>query len=110
MNEGRTIRADFAELDYAQKFIGGVADSLEGEVKALAKRMTTLLDNWDGLTSKAYRTEWDDWHEGATEVIAALRQSIEALGMARAALSEADAAGASLLGDTYVPLNLGNRS
>lgn len=83
--------ADAAALARAQAMIADIAADLVKERAALDRSVSGLLGaGWSGAAAEEYRQAWDDWRQGADEVLAALRTESELLGSTRAAYLASD--------------------
>lgn len=110
MTSDNNFEADLDQIYAVQKMIDGVADRMDAGLADLTKKMTPLLGGWEGATAKIYQQEWDEWHEGATEVAEALRQCIGALGMAAPDPQSADDNNCATFRSTGSVLDLGNNA
>ncbi len=66
------LNVDPAQLHAVSGLAAEVARDLQREQEQLAHRWEDLAGTWDGVASKAYQPEWEQWREGAQKVIAAL--------------------------------------
>jgi WXG100 family type VII secretion target len=104
---GGDFQADLDQLYAIQRMIDGVADRMEAGVVDLTKKMNPLLEGWEGATARIYQQEWGEWLEGATDVMAGLRNSVEALGTAARELQGTEETITSTFPAAKSVLNLG---
>lgn len=69
---GAPLNVNPAQLHAASGLAAEVSRDLRYELEQLAQRWEDLAGTWDGVASRAYQPEWDEWREGAKKVIAAL--------------------------------------
>lgn len=66
------LNVDPALLHAASSLAAEAARDLQRELDRLTHRWEDLAGTWDGVASRAYRPEWEQWREGAQKAIAAL--------------------------------------
>ena len=65
--------ASAVELASASQFVDGVSDRMDHGLKELLREAESVLSqSWQGQAQKAYQTAFDQWCEGAREVIGGL--------------------------------------
>jgi WXG100 family type VII secretion target len=66
------LNVDPAQLHAASGLAADAARDMQRELDQLVHRWEDVSGTWDGVASRAYQPEWDQWREGARKVIAAL--------------------------------------
>lgn len=66
------LNVDPAQLHAASGLAAEVARDLQRELEQLEHRWEDLVGTWDGVASRAYGPEFEEWRTGAQKVIAAL--------------------------------------
>jgi WXG100 family type VII secretion target len=82
---------DPAALQQAQDLVARIAADLVAERRSLAGTVDGLLGGgWSGVAADEYRQAWNEWRDGADQVLAALHASSELMGQTRAAYLSGD--------------------
>ncbi|WP_375491104.1 WXG100 family type VII secretion target [uncultured Jatrophihabitans sp.] len=74
-------RVDPGVLGDVDAALVAAAEQARAELHGLASAAQPLLEGWHGVGGAHFRQGWDDWHAGAVDLLAALAQLAEALGM-----------------------------
>ena len=78
-------------LERAQVLVGRVADDLVRERRSLDGSVSGLLaGGWSGVAAEEYQRAWEEWRDGADEVLTALHSMGELLGRTRVAYLAGD--------------------
>lgn len=89
------LNVDPAQLHAVSGLAAEVARDLQRELDQLTHRWEDLSSTWDGVASRAYRPEFDEWRQGAEKVIAALDSTSVALVQHGYAFGQTDGSSAS---------------
>ncbi|MHC9293484.1 WXG100 family type VII secretion target [Mycobacterium sp. LTG2003] len=73
------------------------AEELRQELSALIQQWRNLSQGWSGAAASAYTPLWEDWHQGATQIVDALAESSRDLAQAAVAYAEQDTNSAEAL-------------
>ncbi|MFD6463468.1 WXG100 family type VII secretion target, partial [Streptomyces roseolus] len=74
----------------AGRYIQEVAAALVAGVRAADVEVSGLMSSWKGAAASAYQAGWEETRNGAVEVLEALGDMAELLGVVAAALPEID--------------------
>lgn len=101
------LQAAPAEFATAGRGVRESANQLEDRVKALSSRVEELLGGgWQGQASDAFRRDWQQWRDGARQVIGGLDTSASLLESSGKAYGEQDAANTDAVRRSGGSLNL----
>ncbi|SKQ12725.1 WXG100 family type VII secretion target [Mycobacteroides abscessus] len=89
------LNVDPAQLHAVSGLAAEVARDLQRELEQLVHRWEDLASTWDGVASRAYGPEFDEWREGAQKAIAALDSTSIALAQHGYAFTATEGASAS---------------
>ncbi|MDO3058458.1 MULTISPECIES: WXG100 family type VII secretion target [Mycobacteriaceae] len=89
------LNVDPAQLHAASGLAAESARDLQRELDQLVHRWEDLSGTWDGVASRAYGPEFDEWREGARKTIAALDSASVTLAQHGYAFTESEATSAS---------------
>ena len=82
---------DPAVMARAQDVIARTATDLVAERRTLDRSVSGLLGpGWSGAAAEEYHQAWQEWCQGADEVLAALHSMSEVMGQTRAAYLASD--------------------
>lgn len=94
------LNVDPAQLHSASALAGDAARDLQREFEQLAHRWEDVSGTWDGVASRAFQPEWEQWREGAQKVIAALDSTSVLLAQHAYEFPQADQSSASNISTT----------
>lgn len=89
------LNVDPAQLHAVSGLAAEVARDLQRELDQLTHRWEDLSSTWDGVASRAYRPEFDEWRGGAQKTIAALDSTSALLAQHGYAFGQTESASAS---------------
>ena len=75
----------------------GAAEALRNQLAQLDGQVVEMLAGWHGVSGDAYRSAWEMWHRGATEVGLGLSKLSSAVGQAGAGYQQDEAGSAQTL-------------
>lgn len=73
------------------------AEELRAELSRLAREWGNVAHGWSGVAASGFMSLWEDWHEGAAELVDALAESSQRLARGAAQYAEQDAQSAETL-------------
>ncbi|MBN7310697.1 Fis family transcriptional regulator [Mycobacteroides abscessus subsp. abscessus] len=85
------LNVDPAQLHAASGLTAESARDLQRELEQLVHRWEDLSSTWDGVASRAFGPEFDEWREGAQKTIAALDSASVTLAQHGYAFAESEA-------------------
>lgn len=98
------MEASPERMQEAADFAADRADAIETELSRLDRGVTDLLgEGWQGRAASVYEEGWSEWKHGATEIVAALRDSSALLAAQAGAYQHQDKVTGAVL------LNIDNR-
>lgn len=98
---GQSVEIVVSELHAASARLESAAQRLTDGLASVDDETTQLLGSgWKGGAASAYGPAWDGWHDGASQVVAALQRMSELLSIAGQEYAKADQTGADALGST----------
>jgi len=101
------LRASPTEFATAGRGVRESANRLDERVKALSSRVEELLGGgWQGQASDAFRRDWQQWRDGARQVIGGLDTTASLLESSGQAYGEQEDANAHAVRSTGNVLNL----
>ncbi|MDM2422763.1 WXG100 family type VII secretion target [Mycobacteroides abscessus] len=89
------LNVDPAQVHAVSGLAAEVARDLQRELEQLTHRWEDLVSTWDGVASRAYAPEFDEWRQGAQKAIAALDSTAVALAQHGYAFQQTDGSSAS---------------
>ncbi|SLF39129.1 WXG100 family type VII secretion target [Mycobacteroides abscessus] len=89
------LNVDPAQLHAASGLAADAARDLQRELDRLTHRWEDVSGTWDGIASRAFSPEWEQWREGAQKAIAALDATAVLLAQHGYAFPEVDGGSAS---------------
>lgn len=89
------LNVDPAQLHAVSGLTAESARDLQRELDQLMHRWEDLSSTWDGVASRAFAPEFDEWCEGARKTIAALDSASVTLAQHGYAFAESESASAS---------------
>ncbi|WP_078324484.1 WXG100 family type VII secretion target [Mycobacteroides salmoniphilum] len=89
------LNVDPAQLHAASGLAAEAARDMQRQLEQLAHRWEDLSGTWDGIASRAYQPEWEQWRGGAEKVIAALDSTSVLLAQHAYEFPQADQSSAS---------------
>lgn len=89
------LSVDPAQLHAVSGLAAEVVRDLQREIDQLTHRWEDLSSTWDGVASRAYGPEFDEWREGAQKAITALDSTSVALAQHGYAFTATESASAS---------------
>ncbi|MFD6197167.1 WXG100 family type VII secretion target [Mycobacteriaceae bacterium NPDC060252] len=89
------LNIDPAQLHAVSGLAAEVARDLQRELEQLVHRWEDLSSTWDGVASRAYGPEFDEWRQGAQKAIAALDSASVTLAQHGYAFHHTDGSSAS---------------
>ncbi|MFT9573612.1 WXG100 family type VII secretion target [Mycobacteroides abscessus] len=89
------LNVDPAQVHAVSGLAAEVARDLQRELDQLTHRWEDLVSTWDGVASRAYGPEFDEWRQGAQKAIAALDSTAVALAQHGYAFQQTDSSSAS---------------
>jgi WXG100 family type VII secretion target len=72
--------------------VAGDADELRAELSRLSHEWGAVLSGWSGAAASSYADHWEEWHDGAAQLVERLAQSSQLLERAAQAYDEQEAA------------------
>ena len=75
----------------------GAAEALRVQLAQLDGQVVEILGGWHGVSGDAYRSAWEMWHRGATEVGLGLSKLSTAVGQAGAGYQQNETGSARTL-------------
>lgn len=96
------------DVDSTSHAVGNDAEELREELSRIAQEWSrsTLSHGWSGTAATAYKSIWEEWHEGAATLVDALAESSQRLGQAASAYEQQDTGSAEALGTAAIELEL----
>ncbi|MDG3014658.1 WXG100 family type VII secretion target [Speluncibacter jeojiensis] len=95
------------DLAGASRDVRESADRLDDHVRALSARVEALLSGgWRGQAADAFRKDWQEWLDGAHNVIGGLDTTSTLLAHNGRSYAERESANAQELGRAGGPLNI----
>lgn len=98
------VTKDYSTLRVDPEVLAGFSQSLSGAAEFLQKRLDDLdgqvgemLGGWQGQAGGAFSAVWQRWHQGATEVQAALSVLAKLVGQAGVEYRRNESASAAVL-------------
>lgn len=96
-----------AEVTSASQGIRSAADTLDDRVRALTSRVEDLLGGgWKGQAADAFRRDWEQWLQGAKDVVGGLDSMAALLASTAQTYSAQESANASAVGHSGSGLNM----
>jgi WXG100 family type VII secretion target len=78
------------EVQAVGKYVGDLAEQLRSGSTSLDSEVQGLFGSWKGSAADAYRTGWDETHDGALKAWEALIELADKLGVSAAAYQTQD--------------------
>lgn len=102
---GAALHLDHAGVASRREALATRVDDLAEQRRQVARAVEAMLPGWRGAAADSFRSQWEDWRDGADAVVAALDASLAALDLACADLGAADTT--SVLGAARLQGRLG---
>lgn len=98
---GQSVEVVVSEMHSASARLESAAQRLKDGLASVNDETTQLLGSgWKGGAASAYGPAWDQWHQGAEQVIQGLQRMSELLTIAGKEYAKTDQSGADALGST----------
>jgi WXG100 family type VII secretion target len=98
---GQSVEVVVSELHLAAARLDDAAQRLKDGLSGVDDETTQLLGSgWKGGAASAYGPAWDQWHNGAEQVVAGLQRMSELLTIAGKEYAKTDESGSDALGST----------
>jgi WXG100 family type VII secretion target len=98
---GQSVEVVVSELHSASARLEAAAHSLKDGLASVNDETTQLLGSgWNGGAASAYGPAWEQWHNGANQVVQGLQRMSELLTIAGKEYAKTDESGAHALGST----------
>lgn len=82
------------------------AVELREELSRIAREWDNLSRGWSGTAASTFASIWEEWHEGAAEVVEALAESSRRLAEAAVRYDEQDVISSGQLGSVVTEMGL----
>lgn len=92
-----TLRVDPQLMQGFAHGLLGAAEALRNQLSQLDGQVGEMLGGWHGSSGDAYRSAWEMWHRGATEVQLGLSMLSKAVARAGEGYQQNEAASAQTL-------------
>jgi WXG100 family type VII secretion target len=100
------LGVDTSEAFATAQSIRNHAEELRDELEQLTRGWDDLSHSWIGAAASAFNPPWEEWHEGASQLVAVLADTADKLARAAVAYDEQDSASASALGSAADGMSL----
>jgi WXG100 family type VII secretion target len=90
LNSGSIVQLDSARFSTSSQALGDRVADLAARRAEIGDAVEALLNGWRGEAATTFRTHWEDWRDGADEVIDGLRRNVASLSLAQADLDRSD--------------------
>lgn len=90
LNSGSTVQLDSTRFTASSQALGDRVADLAARRGEIGEAVDALLRGWRGEAATTFRTHWEDWREGADEVIDDLRRNVASMSLARSDLGRGD--------------------
>ncbi|GAA1456554.1 WXG100 family type VII secretion target [Williamsia maris] len=95
------------ELTHASAGVRASADSLDKRIASLTSRVDSLLNGgWKGQAADAFRRDWEQWLQGAKDVVGGLDSTAGLLASSATSYRNQESANTSSIGQTGSQLNM----
>ncbi|WP_396912394.1 WXG100 family type VII secretion target [Mycolicibacterium sp.] len=89
------LRVQTAELRTAKKLVEDVSEDMRTQIDKLRREVDDLLHGWKGDVADEFEPNWQEWLDGAQQVLDALNKSAAALSSAADGFDDVDNPGSS---------------
>jgi len=103
--------ADHLKVDVNEAFktshaVSNDAEELREELSRISQEWGNVSHGWSGAAASAYTSIWEEWHEGAANLVEALAESSRRLGQAAVSYEQQDTVSAHRLDSLSIELGL----
>lgn len=88
------VRVDAPRAVETSQAVAGDAEELRAELARLSHEWDAVLSGWSGAAASSYASCWEEWHDGAANLVERLAQSSQLLEEAAVAYDSQEAASA----------------
>ncbi|WP_181063141.1 WXG100 family type VII secretion target [Nocardia nova] len=98
---GGSVEVNPAQVHATADWLSTSAQDFRDELSALMKEVRSFVGgDWQGMASGSHSDAWDEWEEGARQIIAGLEHDADALHRAAATLHNTDQGSADSISST----------
>ena len=91
--------SDADEAFNSSHSVSNYAEELREELTRLSQEWDNLSHGWSGVAASAFASAWEEWHQGAAQIIETLAESSRLLAQAAVLYETQDADSAHSLGN-----------
>jgi WXG100 family type VII secretion target len=91
------LRVDADTAFNTSHVVSNDAEELREELSRLSREWDNVSHGWSGVAASAFTQIWEEWHEGAANIVETLAESSRRLAKAAVLYEERDANSAQML-------------
>jgi WXG100 family type VII secretion target len=100
------VRVDVPRTLHTSSAVGGDAEELRAELARLSREWDKVLSGWSGAAAASYAALWEEWHDGAANIVETLAESSQLLERAAMRYDEQETSSARSVRSIPVAIDL----